>query len=116
DGSGEADGIEHGAAADYHDIATPIQSLGLEGLEHSLKQVDIVLDRLPAGDDLDDSCLDQEAWVVADQGIESRGKIGPGLREVLIEPELHPGRSGPGGFKHIDQNTLIFAEDIIGEA
>src|SRR5205823_10814345 len=74
----EADRVEHRAAADDDDVTAPIEVGRLELLEHVFEQMNVVLDRLAAGDDLDRACSLAALGMSVDDLAQSLGQIGPG--------------------------------------
>ncbi len=88
----EADGVEHRPAADHHDVAPPVEPRGVEDLEHPLQDVDVVLDRLATGGDLDVARPLDPVGMSLGEVAEPPLQVGPGAGDVLVDPELDLGR------------------------
>ena len=105
----EADRVEHRASADHHDVRASVQVGRVEDLEHALQDVDIVLDRLAAHDDLNVTRVFDSSGVPRRERADLGFEVGLRLGDVLVEPELHPRWPVLRRFEHLREDVLIVA-------
>ena len=116
DRGGKTDRVQDRAAADDHDVAAPIQIRGVKDLQHPLQQLDVVLDLLAAGNDLNAASRLNPLAMPGEKLLD----LGPQRRiggiHVGIDPELDASRTGAGRLQHVRQDLLVGAKNVLRKA
>ena len=112
----EPDGVEHGPAADHDHVTAAVEVGRVNALEHPLEQVNIVLDRLPAGNHLNVAGHPDAVPVRPHEGPQSGLQFRMRFADMLINPELHARRLVAAGLEQIGEHLLVASEDVAGEA
>ena len=107
--------IQHGTAANHHDVAAAIQIRYVENLEHLLQYVNVVLNRFAAGHILQRAHTFHSGRIRLAERFNVLNHVRVGGGYVGIEPKLNAGRSVAGGFEQIEQYGGIGGEAVFRE-
>ena len=115
DGRSKSDRIENCSTANYNDVTAPVEVCVIDALEHSLKNVDVVLDNLAARYRLDVSRREEAVGMIVTECIDAFSKIRNGISNRLVEPELNARQLIARRFQYVKQDVLIVVKHVFGK-
>ena len=113
DRSREADGVKDGSTTDHDHVTATVEVRMIHALEDPLENVNVVLDGLSAGNQLDVSGAAETVGVLIAERFEPINQIRHGVRNTLVEPELDARQSITGWLDDVQQNRLVVSQYVV---
>jgi hypothetical protein len=116
DRGGKTDCIQDRAAANDDHVAAAIEVCVINALEHSLDNVDVVLNVFAARDRLHVAWRMKPVGIVGAKVVDSLNQLWKRIGHALVDPELHARNLVSRRFDQVQQNVGVRTQNIVRES